>query len=41
MENFPLRLEPIIERRPMPVALRNVAFIGPFGDQDLRVSGGR
>jgi hypothetical protein len=36
-QNFPLCIEPIIERRPIPVPSLTVELIGPLGDAGLRV----
>jgi hypothetical protein len=40
-ENLPLRLEPIVERRSIPVPSLTVELIGPFCDQDVQVIAGR
>ena len=39
-ENLALRVEPIIDRIPMPPASLTVELIGPFGDQDMQVIAG-
>ena len=40
-ENLSLRIEPIIERTPMPIAPLRVELIGPLRDQDMQVIAGR
>jgi hypothetical protein len=39
-KNLPLRVQPIIERRPMPIASLAVEFIGPRRDQDMQIVAG-
>jgi hypothetical protein len=38
---LPLRVQPIIERAPMPIPSLAVEFVSPFRDQDMQIIAGQ